>query len=117
MYANIGLPWTIEPPEPAFDEGLFSKKSFGTQDTDEAFFDVKAEREFDLDTVERILSTSSPITRWRQAHPEAAGTEDDVVRKMRRKIEKYLHEAGIEKGKERLTGGMHGILLMVKKRA
>lgn len=32
-------------------------------------------------------------------------------------IEKYLHEAGIEKDKERIRGGTLGVLIMVKKRS
>lgn len=67
--------------------------------------------------MEKMLSTSSPVARWRQAHPEAVGTEDDVLRRIRRLIEKYLHEAGVEEGKERLKGGMLGVLIMVKKRS
>lgn len=69
-----------------------------------------------MDTLEKLLATGSPITRWRQDHPEAVGTEEDVIKRIRRVIEMYLHEAGVEKGKETIIGGTLGVLLMVKKR-
>lgn len=120
LYADIGLPWTVDPPVPSLDEASFAKELFGS-DAGEArtFLETEeaAGREYDLVTIERMLGTMSPVTRWRQAHPEAVGTEDDVVRRMIRVIEKYLHEAGVKKGEERLRGGSVGILMMVKKRA
>ena len=71
----------------------------------------------DLDTMEKAMGTMSTVTRWREAHPDAVGTERDVVRMMRREIERLLHEAGVERGKEMVNGGVAGVLLMVKKRA
>lgn len=116
LYDGIGLPWTVEPPEPAFDEAAFVKKTFGTTEEEPSFFDVGSNRCFDMDTVEKLSATTSPIARWRQAHPEAVGTEDDIARRTRRIIEKYLHEAGVEKGKETVRAGDIGVLLMAKKR-
>ena len=71
----------------------------------------------DLDTMERILGTASPVQRWREAHPDAAGTERDIIRIMRMEIERLLHEAGVEKGKEVVKGSLRGVLLIVKKKA
>lgn len=70
-----------------------------------------------VDQLERMLSTGSPFTRWRQAHPDIVGTEDDIVKRIRRMIERYLHEAGVEKGQERIRGGTLGVLIMLKKRS
>lgn len=47
-----------------------------------------------------VLGTKSPVQRRREAYPNVVGTERDLVRIMRRKIERLLHEAGVEKGKE-----------------
>lgn len=116
LYANIGLPWTIDPPERAFDEGTFVRKFFGTKEDEPLFFDINSDRLFDLDTMEKALATASPITRWQQAHPELVGTEDDIVRRMRRIVETLLHEAGVEKGKELVRGVAAGVLLLVKKK-
>ena len=59
----------------------------------------------------------SPVQRWREAHPEAVGTERDVVRTMMNEIERLLHEAGVEKGKEVVKGNLTGVMLMAKKNA
>ena len=71
----------------------------------------------DMDTLEKIVSTMSPIQRWREAHPDAVGTERDIARMQRREIERLLHEAGVEKGKEVATGTVRAALIMVKKKA
>jgi hypothetical protein len=68
-----------------------------------------------LDATEKFFDTISPVTRWREANPDKTG-EEDIVRKLMRGIERLLHEAGVEKGKEALTGGVAGVLLMVKKK-
>lgn len=115
LYMTIGLPWTVDPPVPEFDESALFRKEWGTESNDESFFEMR-QMIFHLDTVEKMLGTASPVTRWREAHPEAAGTEKDVIRKMRREVEKLLHEAGVEKGKETVRGDKAGVLLMVKKK-
>jgi hypothetical protein len=56
------------------------------------------------------------MQRWRDAHPDAVGTERDIIRIMRRVIERLLHEAGVEKGKEMIQASLKGVLMMVKKK-
>lgn len=63
------------------------------------------------------MGTLSLITRWRADHPEAVGTDDDITKKTRRLMEKYLHEAGVEIGREQIRSGTDAVLLMVKKRS
>lgn len=116
LYSTIGLPWTVSPPVPEFDESSLFRKEWGVEGNDESYFEKK-KLVIDLDTMEKMLGTTSPVTRWRQAHPELTGTEDDVVQRIRREVERLLHEAGVEKGKELFRGGEAGVLLMVKKRA
>lgn len=70
----------------------------------------------DLDTVEKLFATMSPIQRWREAHPDTVGTDRDIVKMQRSEIERLLHEAGVEKGKEVIKGTLRGVLLMVKKK-
>lgn len=115
LYSTLGLPWTVDPPVPGFDEGALFRKEWGTSNNDESFYEMK-QVTLDLDTMEKWLGTSSPVMRWREAHPEDVGTERDVIKQMRREIERLLHEAGVEKGKELVRGGEAGVLLMVKKR-
>ena len=70
-----------------------------------------------MDMFEKMLATTSPITRWREAHPDTFGTEQDIVKIYRTTTERLLHEAGVEKGKETLQGAMQGVLLIVKKKS
>jgi trans-aconitate 3-methyltransferase len=111
-YIDLPLPWTLAQPVPEFDENTFFRKDWNVA---EEFF--VGEPEVDLDTFEKMMGTGSATTRWRQAHPDAVGTERDVVRMLRREIERLLHEAGVEKGKEKVKGAMQGALLIVKKKA
>ncbi|EOO00131.1 putative methyltransferase domain-containing protein [Phaeoacremonium minimum UCRPA7] len=118
LYANLPLPWTINKPVPEFDESTFFRKEWnkgGDLPEGEEFF--MGDRTVDLDQLEKALSTASPVTRWREAHPEAVGTEQDILRLLRRQIEKLLREAGVDPGTEIVKGGFAGVLLMIKKQA
>lgn len=100
------------------------RKTFG-MDAEEAEGQVEGE-EFhkgtanmwlDMGTIEKMLGTASPVVRWREANPEKVGTEDDVVRRQRRTVERLLQEAGVDKGKEMVRPGTAGVLLILKKQA
>jgi hypothetical protein len=81
LYEDLLLPWTVTPPVNAFSTSshirhewdrngvLTNGKDFfgGTEDTT-------------LEALEKSLGTASMVTRWRQAHPELVGTEQDCVR-------------------------------------
>jgi SAM-dependent methyltransferase len=115
MYVDLPLPWTLAPPVADFDEAAFFRKEWGPDNSEEFF--AGGGLTADMDTVERVLGTMSPVQRWREAHSDAVGTERDVVKIMRREIERLLHEAGVEEGKEVVKGSLRGVLLMVKKKA
>ena len=115
LYVNLPLPWTLASPIANFDEASFFRKEWGPDNCEEFF--EGGELAADMDKLEGILGTMSPVQRWREAHPDAVGTERDVVRIIRREIERLLHEAGVEKGKEVIKGSSDGVLLMVKKKA
>jgi len=111
-YVNLPLPWTLPTPIPDFDESTYRRVEW---DPAEPFH--AGEPEVDLDMFEKMLATGSAVTRWRQAHPDDVGTERDVLKMMRREIERLLHEAGVEEGKEMVKGTAHGAILLVKKKA
>jgi SAM-dependent methyltransferase len=119
LYVDLSLPWTLATPVTAFDKATLLRKEWGTGGDSEPGDQFLAERRgpVNLDVLEMALGTASPVVRWREAHPDAVGTERDVARIMRRQIERVLHEAGVEVGKEELKGGVSGVLLMVKKKA
>lgn len=111
-YVDLPLPWTLACSVSEFDETTFFRKEWSPGE--QFFLGLSG---VDMDTFEKIMATGSPVTRWRQANPDAVGTERDVLRMLRREIESLLHEAGVEKGKEIVKGSMHGVVLMVKKKA
>lgn len=117
LYRHIPLPWTCETPVPEFDESSFKRLEWNTgPDSPSDCFFVKRQPLPPV-LIELILGTASPVTRWREAHPEAVGTEQDFLRIMRRKFEKILHDSGVEKSAELVHGDMEGALLLVRKRA
>ncbi|KAF6823864.1 methyltransferase domain-containing protein [Colletotrichum plurivorum] len=115
-FEALPLPWTMKDPVAGFDQESFSRKVWnedGKVPSDEEFF--LNHQILDLNGMEEYLATVSSTARWRQANPEAAGTERDVVKVFTRKVEDILQEAVVEEGEERITAGMSGVLLMVKK--
>jgi SAM-dependent methyltransferase len=115
LYVNLPLPWTLAQPVADFDEATFFRKEWGPDKSDEFF--MGGGTTTDLDTMEKFMSTTSPIQRWREANPDAVGTKRDVVKVIMREFERLLHEAGVKKGKEVSRGNIEGVLLMVKKKA
>lgn len=109
-YRNLLLPWTIPEPVTEFDKASFVRKEW---QPGEEFYG--GSKEFDMDTLEKLLATTSPHTRWREAHPEDAGTERDMIKVIRRMVEKLVREAGVEPGQEKIRGEVQGALLVVKK--
>lgn len=109
-YVDLFMPWTIDEPVTVFEKETFFRKDWSI---DEPFFAFNPA--LGLDQVEKMLASGSPVTRWRLANPDAVGTEKDVVRMFRRRIEELMHEAGVEEGNEVLQATSRGALLMVKK--
>jgi len=119
-YVDLVLPWTVPTvPEAVgemFDKSSFVRKEWGTEEGMEPgdqFYNVPGPASLDILT--KVIETTSPVIRWREAHPEKVGTEEDVVVVMRREIETAFREAGVVKGAEALEGGVTGVLLLVKR--
>lgn len=111
-YRNLPMPWTVEPAVEAFEPESLFRKDWELADP----FHVEQDRPIGMEMLERMLATSSPVARWREAHEGDVGTERDVVRVLRRGIERLLREAGVEEGREALRGATPGVVVMVKKR-
>ncbi|KAJ5759907.1 hypothetical protein N7520_007063 [Penicillium odoratum] len=110
-YLDLPLPWNLDHPVTEFDEKAFIRKEWGTENF------LAHQPEVSLDVMEKVFQTMSPVVRWREAYPDTVGTEDDIVKIYRRTIERLLHEAGVEKGKEIIKGSMQAVVLVVKKRS
>jgi len=122
LYQDMPLPWTLAEPLAEFDKGAFFRKEWNQGAPEEKgetgeFYLSDSQQVYTLDLMEKVLATISPVTRWREAHPDAVGTEEDVVRKLRRNIERLWAEVGIEPEKQVLRGDSTAVLIMVKKKA
>ncbi|KAK9370771.1 S-adenosyl-L-methionine-dependent methyltransferase [Lipomyces kononenkoae] len=115
LYVNLPLPWTLEVPVGEFDKESFFRKEWNKHGDGEDNKDLGTRRTLTLAEFEMLMGTGSPVTRWREAHPDKVGTERDIIRKMRRRIESLLHEVGVKPGEEVLSGQVAIVLLMVKK--
>lgn len=113
QYRGLGMPWDAEPQVEVFDRASLFRKEWAL---DETFHDGQ-DGTFSLDLFEKMFATSSPVIRWRQAHPEAVGTEKDVVRVMKNELKELLDDAGVPEGKDVLKGASPGVVVMVRKSA
>lgn len=116
LYVDLPLPWTLEAPVVEFDRESFFRKEWNKNREGIDIDNLGTGRTVTLKQFESIMSTASPVTRWREAHPDKVGTEEDVLVKARRRIESLLHEVGVKPGEELVTAGVAIVLLMVKKR-
>lgn len=112
-YKTLPMPWDASPPVEAFDRASLFRQEWALDEQ----FHSGTENTFSLDMFEKMFATSSPVTRWRKAHPETQGTEKDVVRVMRNEIDMLLREAGVPAGSDVLKGASPGALVMVKRSA
>ncbi|KAK1750326.1 S-adenosyl-L-methionine-dependent methyltransferase [Echria macrotheca] len=117
LYVDLVLPWTAENPIEGFDKESFTRQEWGTDAEGSLpgteYMAVKMA--LDLDGLEKVLGTASPVIRWREAHPELVGTEEDVVRRMRREIEAVFRDEGVDEKDQKLDGGIAATLLMLKR--
>ena len=109
-YVDLGLPWTVSPPEPGFSQEDFVRMEWnrdGEVQPGETFF--RGRERVTLDEFARGCATASMVTRWRQANPTLAGTEHDCVNVAVRKLKEAMG------GRDWLEGGSALVLLMFKK--
>ncbi|KAH6855606.1 S-adenosyl-L-methionine-dependent methyltransferase [Chaetomium sp. MPI-CAGE-AT-0009] len=118
LYVDLTLPWMLETPVPEFDRASFVRREWdvgeGKDPIDEYY---NNQRPANVDTLAMALATASPYVRWRQANPDAVGTEADPLQVMRKEIEKLMQDAGMEPKTGLIQGGVGAALLMVKKTA
>lgn len=120
LYVDLGLPWKVSPVVSGFDEVSVFRKEWGTEvngdvgDEGEEFM-LGGQKWFGVDIFEVMMGTGSPITRWREANPEKTG-EMDVVRVMRREVERLLKEAGVAEQDLAVKAKMNGVLIILKRK-
>jgi hypothetical protein len=116
LYIDLALPWNVTPPVTEFDEETYFRKEWGPQDGIKEMLESSAGADVTLDAMEKLWGTTSPVQRWRDANPEKAGTEEDIVKRFIAVIARLLHDAGVEVGNEKIKATLTGVLMMVKKK-
>ncbi|KAI1762467.1 S-adenosyl-L-methionine-dependent methyltransferase [Hypoxylon sp. FL1150] len=115
LYVNLPLPWTLEVPVQELDKASFFRREWNKDREGAENEDLGTGRTVTPEQFERLMETNSTVTRWREENPSKVGTEEDVARKIRRRVEDLLHEAGVKPGEEALRLEVAIVLLMVKK--
>ena len=85
-YARILLPWTIESPNAAFSKSSYIRTLYSSENRNGIMPMYKSP----VDRGEKVFISGSTYIRWREAHPDLAGTDQDVVKSALDKIRKIL---------------------------
>jgi hypothetical protein len=110
LYVNLPLPWQVTPPVPSFPESAFVRNEYdkdGVLTNGKSFFG--GDTTMNLKQIEKGLATASMVTRWREVHPELAGTEKDCLKVF---IEEVREALG---GRDELVSGSSTVILLFKK--
>lgn len=135
LYKDLDLPWTIDPssqpPEVAnalsqYDQSTSLRREFNTDGIPDPSPDFAETNGFlswvkvPLEGVAKMIGTSSPVTRWREAHQEQLkkGEIEDCVDQMMNATRAEFAKAGPE-GAARtwVEVGISAVLIIVKKKA
>lgn len=117
MYETLTMPWSLDEPVTAFPRAAAIRKEWnrdGKLEEDATdFFDGASETS--LEELGRGLDTASMVTRWREAHPELVGTEQDCVALTIRGIAEAMGAGGQDLADIRLKTGSSTTLLLFRR--
>ena len=110
-YSDLPLPWDLSPPVPGFSNqgdsySRIEKNLDGQLGSEEEFF--LGDRRVTLKELGGIMGTASSVVRWREEHPELAGTKDDIIMKAMSEVREVL-------GRDDLVAATGLVLLIFKK--
>ena len=111
MYDKLELPWESDPTQVAFRQDQYRRFDWdrnGMLSDGKDFFGGL--QELPIEMYEKMLETVSPVTRWREAHPDLVGTERDCVTE-------HINQMKEVVGAPVLRGGTATALLMFKRTA
>lgn len=118
-YDTLPLPWTLEKSvASSFDQASFTRKDWdrnGVPSSAEAdgspgpflFGSAKSS----VAKIEAALGSSSMVIRWREAHPDRAGTDEDVLAVTAKRLKQAMGD------RDTFVGGASCSLLMMRKLA
>jgi hypothetical protein len=119
LYADLSLPWEVQPTVQAFAQAQsqFVRHEWdrdGKLSNGHEFF--LGSDEATLEELGKSLGTASMVTRWREAHPELAGTDQDCVQLTMDALAKVLSEDGsVDLKSMKIRTGSATVLLLFKK--
>ena len=123
-YRDLPMPWEDPTASLFFDRTSFVRREFSRNDlsptptaTTAATITADPLAPQIWQRVQNLLNTMDAVTRWREAHPDLAGTERDCVRVLVEDTKEALKERNTEIDFGRLLLGMKTVLLLVKRAA
>lgn len=108
-YDNLPLPWSFDPPIEGFSRDGFTRHDWDRNEVlsdGEHFF--LGDHHVTLARYQEAVSMGNTVTRWREAHPQLVGTDEDIVVKGFRRIREAL-------GGDELVVGASCSLLLLKR--
>jgi hypothetical protein len=111
LYDELPLPWDIATPVTAFPKKDYVRHEIdrdGVPSNGVSYF--AGWQELSFGEIEKILNTISMVTRWREAYPDLAGTEKDVVKAFLAELQGVLGP-----GVEKVSYGSSYVILLFKK--
>ncbi|KAI9713572.1 MAG: hypothetical protein M1820_000954 [Bogoriella megaspora] len=110
-YRDLKLPWQIPQPVTAFPEEKYHRQEW---DYDDNFADGKdffgGSLTITISQLEHLFGTSSIAVRWREAHPDLVGTDEDLLTKSPRVLREAAGMQPDEDGELRIGGAMTMLL-------
>ena len=123
-YRNLPMPWDDPIAAPLFDRTGFVRRELSRKDlsptpvaTTAATIAADPLAPQIWQRVQNLLNTMDAVTRWREAHPDLAGTERDCVRVLVADTKEALQEGNTKMDFGKLLLGMKTVLLLVKRAA
>jgi SAM-dependent methyltransferase len=119
LYADLPLPWDVNPPIEAFAKAKsqFVRREWdrdGILSNGKDFF--LGANETTLERLGNSLGTASMVTRWREAHPELVGTDQDCVKSTMDEIARVLGEdESVDLKSLKIRTGSAVVLLLFKR--
>lgn len=110
-YVGLEMPWDEELTASAFERETFLRREWEARDVFSSYATRPLGGEGSpLERIEALMETGSPVTRWREAHPDLAGTDKDCVRVVVSQIREVL---GDLKGSDAMAAMVDGAAIVV----
>jgi hypothetical protein len=119
-YRNLAMPWDIPATAGLFDQHTFLRRELDRSELADGESEAKKVVADPLATtiwrrVENFLNTMDAVTRWREAHPDLAGTERDCVKSLIKETVDAVAEGKAKIDFRNLLMGRKTVVLCVKR--